>query len=352
MLNTEKQITLQLDPTTDTTGNAEQVARMIGVSAWHISGDYLVVENPLLDYRVTNNETYSHKTDRIPNGAVVILVQEEPKTVEQQIEQEIQSKNLNAPRLTPDHIDSKIKAVEYILPRDVCKRDNGVEVFDAPLPLQTLTFCILTLENGFTVTGESACASPENFDAEIGKKIAYDNAREKIWLLEGYLLKENLHKQNSKVELQAGIDQLLNTRIPILDQIYDVCQAIEKCGASPELTDAVTKAGALRDPISKLVDQALKLGIGEGIVSVSYSDNGSHPTPDLPEFKNDDVKSFEPSCSTQACADGSSSSNGYQLNAKRENAFLVAQLLSNNKISAELRKKAETKMTALLDELI
>ena len=188
------QIILQLDLTTDTTGNAEQVARMIGVSAWHISGDYLIVENPLLDYRVTNNETYSHKTDRIPNGAVVILVQEDHKTLEQQIEQEIQSKNLNAPRITPEHIDSKIKAVEYILPRDVCKHDNGVEVFDAPLPLQTLTFCILTLENGFTVTGESACASPENFDAEIGKKIAYDNAREKIWLLEGYLLKEKLYQ--------------------------------------------------------------------------------------------------------------------------------------------------------------
>ena len=44
MLNTEKQITLQLDPTTDTTGNAEQVARMIGVCAWHISGDYLIIE--------------------------------------------------------------------------------------------------------------------------------------------------------------------------------------------------------------------------------------------------------------------------------------------------------------------
>ena len=277
----------------------------------------------------------------------------EPAT-EQQIEQEIQSKNLNAPRLTPDHIDSKIKAVEYILPRDVCKRDNGVEVFDAPLPLQTLTFCILTLENGFTVTGESACASPENFDAEIGKKIAYDNAREKIWLLEGYLLKENLHKQNSKVELQAGIDQLLNTRIPILDQIYDLCQAIEKCGASPELTNAVRLAGELRYPISKLVDQALKLGIEEGIVSVSYSDNdnGSNLTPDLPEFKHDDVKATEPLCSTQACTIGSTGSNEYQLNAKRDNAFLVAQLLSNNKISAELRKKAETKMTALLDELI
>ena len=295
MLNTEKQITLQLDPTTDTNGNAEQVARMIGVSAWHISGDYLIVENPLLDYRVTNNETYSHKTDRIPNGAVVILVQEEPKTVEQQIEQEIQSKNLNAPRLTPDHIDSKIKAVEYILPRDVCKRDNGVEVFDAPLPLQTLTFCILTLENGFTVTGESACASPENFDAEIGKKIAYDNAREKIWLLEGYLLKEKLNHQIKIQEHFAsqGVDAEKLQDSPIVSEL-------------PEL-------------------------------EIKYSDA---------------VKSTDPTNDNQACASGGASSNDYQLNAKRDNAFLVAQLLSNNKISAELRKKAETKMTALLDELI
>ena len=84
------QITLQLDLTTDTTGNAEQVARMIGVSAWHISGDYLVIENPLLDYRVTDNETYSGKLDRIPNGAVVVLVQDQLKTPEQNIEQEIQ----------------------------------------------------------------------------------------------------------------------------------------------------------------------------------------------------------------------------------------------------------------------
>ena len=118
---------------------------------------------------------------------------------EQQIEQEIQDKGLNAPRLTPEIIDSKIVGVEYILTRDVCKRDNGVEIFDAPEPLQTLTFCILTLENGFTVTGESACASPENFDAEIGKKVAYQNAREKIWLLEGYLLKQRLKEQSDSI---------------------------------------------------------------------------------------------------------------------------------------------------------
>ena len=160
---------------------------------------------------------------------------------EQQIEKEIQDKGLNAPRLTPEIIDSKIVGVEYILTRDVCKRDNGVEIFDAPEPLQTLTFCILTLENGFTVTGESACASPENFDAEIGKKIAYQNAREKIWMLEGYLLKEKLYQaaqqpkthiermQSEKHELDAKLTALkaflakLGTdQVPLLtdDQVY------------------------------------------------------------------------------------------------------------------------------------
>lgn len=56
-----------------------------------------------------------------------------------------------------------------------------------------MTFCVLVLRNGYTVTGESACASPENFNAEIGRKIAKDNARNKIWGLEGYLLRQKLH---------------------------------------------------------------------------------------------------------------------------------------------------------------
>ena len=126
---------------------------------------------------------------------------------EQKIEQEIQDKGLNAPRLTPDLIDSKVKQVGY-------------HVF----PGSCLTVCCMTLANGFTVTGESACASPENFDAEIGQKIAFDQARNKIWMLEGYLLKQNLFDQvgdkppvldhmgrvaiESK-ELQEKIDKLL-----------------------------------------------------------------------------------------------------------------------------------------------
>ena len=113
---------------------------------------------------------------------------------EKQIEQEIQDKGLNAPRITPDHINSKIKAIRY-LTGDVepayVHKDYAQDKSTA-----CLTICILTLENGFTVTGESACVSPENFDADIGKEVAYDNAREKIWQLEGYLLKQRLYEQS------------------------------------------------------------------------------------------------------------------------------------------------------------
>ena len=341
MPNNNQQHCMTFKINEDGSHNAAEIADFVKADSWDVNGDKLTLFNLVL----VGKAQFSAM-----NGEDIII---SGLNCEQQIEQEIQDKGLNAPRLTPDHIDSVIQSVHYFTGNDGIRGSSGDNVsYGKEYPLSLLTFCVLVLKNGFTVTGESACASPENFDAEIGKKIAYDNAREKIWLLEGYLLKEQLHKQNSKVELKTGIDSLLDTRIPIINQLTDLCYAIEKCGASPELTDAVTKAGALRDPISELVKQALALGIGQGIVSVSYSDNGSHPTPDLPEFKNYDVKSFEPSCSTQACVDGSSSSNGYQLNAKRDNAFLVAQLLSNNKISAELRKKAETKMTALLDELI
>jgi hypothetical protein len=94
---------------------------------------------------------------------------------EAQIEQEIQTKGLNAPRLTPTSIDETIDKAEYHIFAD-----------------STVTVCLLTLRNGFNVVGKSACASPENFDKEIGRQIAFEDARQKIWELEGYLLKERL----------------------------------------------------------------------------------------------------------------------------------------------------------------
>ena len=58
--------------------------------------------------------------------------------------------------------------------------------------LSLLTFCVLVLKNGFTVTGESTCASLENFDAEMDRKIARRNAVDKVWSLMGYALKERM----------------------------------------------------------------------------------------------------------------------------------------------------------------
>lgn len=63
------------------------------------------------------------------------------------------------------------------------------------IPNTTVTICCLTLDNGYTVIGESACINPDNFNAELGRGIALENAKEKIWALEGYLLKSKLKEQ-------------------------------------------------------------------------------------------------------------------------------------------------------------
>jgi len=115
-------------------------------------------------------------------------------STDSQIEQEIQAKGLTAPRITPADIDANIASEHYFTASDglfgvsqAAKQD-----WDCPDALELLTFCVLVLKNGFTVTGESACASPENFDAEIGRKIARANAVQKIWPLMGYELRSKL----------------------------------------------------------------------------------------------------------------------------------------------------------------
>ncbi|MEG2664305.1 MAG: Gp49 family protein [Hafnia sp.] len=126
------------------------------------------------------------------------------------IESEIQAKGLTAPRVTPQHIESIILSESYFTAADGAagrhqylldtKSENEkVSELDINPSLSLLTFCVLVLRNGFTVTGESACASPENFDPEIGRKIARENAVNKIWMLEGYLLKQRLHDDRSDV---------------------------------------------------------------------------------------------------------------------------------------------------------
>ena len=167
---------------------------------------------------------------------------------DQNIEQEIQAKGLTAPRVTPADLEANIIGEFYFTAADALSNsvtsemvgrflswklpadfnpDAGISFFSnheydspywpsgtnllhagqveemlkhvaggdpvMPSPLRLLTFCVLVLRNGFTVTGESACASPENFDAEIGRNIARQNAVSKVWPLMGYALKEHLN---------------------------------------------------------------------------------------------------------------------------------------------------------------
>lgn len=124
-------------------------------------------------------------------------------STDQTIEQEIQAKSKTAPRITPADIEANITSEHYFtawdgvlmtLPEDMFRQ---IQKLGGPgpkecLPLRYLTFCVLVLRNGFTVTGESACASPENFDPEIGRKVPRANAVAKVWPLMGYELKQRL----------------------------------------------------------------------------------------------------------------------------------------------------------------
>ena len=113
-------------------------------------------------------------------------------TSDQAIEQEIQAKGKTAPRVTPADIEANIRAETYFTAFDGFMADDRDMTMQDADTLKLLTFCVLVLRNGFTVTGESACASPENFDAEIGRKIARQNAVQKIWPLLGFRLRDKL----------------------------------------------------------------------------------------------------------------------------------------------------------------
>lgn len=111
------------------------------------------------------------------------------------IEREIQAKGLTAPRITPADIEANIvKEVYFTAAEGIVGHATMTGDWSKTVTQEhtLLTFCVLTLRNGFAVTGESACASPENFDAEVGRKVARANAVAKVWPLMGYALKERL----------------------------------------------------------------------------------------------------------------------------------------------------------------
>lgn len=113
------------------------------------------------------------------------------------VESKIQAKDLTAPRVTPADIDAEIASEHFFTALNGVDGEIGTggherQAVRNARELSLLTFCVLVLRNGFTVTGESACASPENFDAALGRKIARQKAVEKIWPLLGFRLRDKL----------------------------------------------------------------------------------------------------------------------------------------------------------------
>jgi len=115
---------------------------------------------------------------------------------------------MTAPRITLADIEANIDSEYYFTAMDGALGSAWTdgsdaferliaETFDHGHPLQLLAFCVLILRNGCTVTGESACVSPENFDAVLGQKIARENAINKAWPLMGYALKQKLFESSA-----------------------------------------------------------------------------------------------------------------------------------------------------------
>ena len=129
-------------------------------------------------------------------------------TNDQTIEAQIQAKANKAPRITPAALQAEIVSAHFFTAYQGAKAElqsdgvaaNAYEEIGMQ-PLKLLTFCVLVLRNGFTVHGVSACASPENYNEEIGQRIARENAEREIWQLLGYELRS---KFADKMECTCG----------------------------------------------------------------------------------------------------------------------------------------------------
>jgi hypothetical protein len=97
------------------------------------------------------------------------------RLAEEQVEMQIRENGKTAPRITPEIIDQRIVRVKYYR-----------------FPDSTVMVCAIELMNGYHVVGEAGCSSPLTFDETIAKRIAFDDARRKIWALEGYVLRNVL----------------------------------------------------------------------------------------------------------------------------------------------------------------
>lgn len=149
---------------------------------------------------------------------------------EQEVEKALAEKSTGAPRVTPESIDRVTERVDY-----------------HRVPGTTVTVCAIVTRNGFVVTGESACASPANFDAEIGKRLAYEDARRKVWPLEGYLLRERMLKQGEpRNEAATSARPAASIKmIALSGSLPTVASAGAACADLRASIDAVVRPGSI-----------------------------------------------------------------------------------------------------------
>lgn len=135
---------------------------------------------------------------------------------DQDLEQHIRATGADrAPRVTPADIEAEIASEHYFTGQDGVVGEMENAGLDSrafaqthlPPALGLLTFCVLVLRNGFTATGESACASPENFNAAVGQRIARENAIAKVRPLLGFRLRDKLHAVDTAIQPEPGADQ-------------------------------------------------------------------------------------------------------------------------------------------------
>ena len=206
---------------------------------------------------------------------------ESPRTGDQAVEQMIKAAGADvAPRITPADIEANIVREHYFTawqgaqrafwdeaPKNcnfVALEQYAVDEPNRDGPLGLLTFCVLVLKNGFTVTGESACASPENFNAQIGRRIARENAVEKIWPLMGYELKSRLASEPKDYQGRVRAECAeLNGKLKRLDdfmrtEAFFSLPAKDQYRLSAQSEAMETYAGILRERIAAFNEGATK----------------------------------------------------------------------------------------------
>lgn len=151
---------------------------------------------------------------------------------EQEVENELSARGADAPRVTPDAIDRVIDRVDYFR-----------------VPNTTMTVCAIVTRNGFAVTGESACASEDTFDEEIGRRLAYEDARRKVWPLEGYLLRERMRTERRHQPTDASPHPQPIASVKMVADSMTCLPTVASVGAAcadlRSNVDAVVRPGAI-----------------------------------------------------------------------------------------------------------